>query len=600
MQETELKFQVPPAQRAALRKAVGTAGATLVRLQAVYADTADQHLAAAGLALRLRKEGRVWVQTLKGRGDGLLQRMEHEVALPPQRGMPLLDPARHDGTLAGAALRAALGAAGDHAALLPVYRTDIQRLFRRLRHAGAVVEVAYDVGHILATALDAERQAGPATDPKVHQRKLAVNEIEFELKSGPAQALTELAARWATRHGLWWDVRTKSERGFRLALGLQQVPVTRAADVKLPAAASPLQARAAVLQSTLAQVLPNLAELAGAAEVAEVAEFPESTDSTKSTGSAASTDSPAAGMKRKAVPAATAHAASAHAAEHLHQLRVGLRRLRTALVLLADWGDEQDALRCHALDTQWREVFLRLGGARDTDVLESDWLPRLLAAGAPAGLPGAAAAAVDVGAILRDRQVSVLLLQTLALSLPGPEARSESALEPTHPAQEDPDLEPGPGPEPKSKSKSKSKSKRKGKPPAPATAELLQATRKVLRQAWHSAMADARRFPSATLARQHRARKRLKRFRYALEFLHSVLPQPLDKVVEKRLQSALTAMGAHNDLHTAQAHFRELADSTGDAQAWFALGWLAARAPRAQRRAVRALAALEGHRKPWR
>ena len=76
-----------------MRRAVATASARSTRLQAVYADTAQQHLAAAGLALRLRKEGRAWVQTLKGRGDGLATRLEHEVRLPPQRGVPE-DPSR--------------------------------------------------------------------------------------------------------------------------------------------------------------------------------------------------------------------------------------------------------------------------------------------------------------------------------------------------------------------------------------------------------------------------------------------------------------------------------------------------------------------------
>ena len=64
MFETELKFQVPPARREALQRAIATATARTTRLQAVYADTADHRLAANGLALRLRKEGRVWVQTL--------------------------------------------------------------------------------------------------------------------------------------------------------------------------------------------------------------------------------------------------------------------------------------------------------------------------------------------------------------------------------------------------------------------------------------------------------------------------------------------------------------------------------------------------------
>ncbi len=81
MTEIELKLAVPPAARAAVRAAVATASAQRVRLRAAYADTADQRLAAAGFALRLRQEGRRWVQTLKGRGDGLLARLR----LGPQR-----------------------------------------------------------------------------------------------------------------------------------------------------------------------------------------------------------------------------------------------------------------------------------------------------------------------------------------------------------------------------------------------------------------------------------------------------------------------------------------------------------------------------------
>ncbi|HSM20635.1 MAG TPA: CYTH domain-containing protein, partial [Rubrivivax sp.] len=231
--ETELKFQVPPARSAELRRAVATKTARTVRLQALYADTADQRLAAAGLALRLRKEGRVWVQTLKGRGDGLMQRLEHEVRLPPQRGEPVLDPLRHAGTPVGTLLLQTLeDAQATGAELRTLYRTDIRRLHRRVRHGGALIEIACDHGRIVADG-----------------RRVAVDEIEFELVSGPPAALPALAARWAARFGLWWDVRTKSERGYRLALGLDQVPATKASPAVLPAGAGLREAWCTVLQS---------------------------------------------------------------------------------------------------------------------------------------------------------------------------------------------------------------------------------------------------------------------------------------------------------------------------------------------------------------
>ncbi|MDO8418682.1 MAG: inorganic triphosphatase, partial [Rubrivivax sp.] len=347
--ETELKFQVPPAHAAALRRAVATASARSVRLQALYADTADQRLAGAGLALRLRKEGRVWVQTLKGRGDGLMRRLEHELRLPPGPGEPTLDPQRHAGTAAGELLARVLD---DGASLLTLYRTDIRRLHRRVRHGGALIEIAYDHGRIVADG-----------------RAVAVDEIEFELISGPPAALPALAARWAARFGLWWDVRTKSERGMRLALGRDQVPAVKAAAAELPADAGPGEAWSAVLQSALVQALPNAAEIA------------------------AGTDAP----------------------EHLHQLRVALRRLRSALRWFAAWSGDADA--AHALELEWREPFRRLGAARDTDVLTHSLQPALVAAGAPPFTWPAAAAGAGPGEIVRSAGFTALLLRTLALSL---------------------------------------------------------------------------------------------------------------------------------------------------------------------------------------
>lgn len=249
--ETELKFQVPRGHRQALHQAVATASATTTRLQAVYADTPGQQLAAAGLALRMRKEGRVWVQTLKGRGDGLMQRLEHEVVLPAQRGVPTLDPQRHAGTPAGDKLLAVLALPDGGGPLQPVYRTDIQRLHRRVRHGGALIELAYDRGHIMAG-----------------DKRVVVDEIEFELVRGPAAALPELAARWAARFGLWWDVRTKSERGFRLALGRTAVPPVAAAGAKARGQ-PPTRAWQTRVQAALLHALPNAAELASGTGSAE-------------------------------------------------------------------------------------------------------------------------------------------------------------------------------------------------------------------------------------------------------------------------------------------------------------------------------------------
>jgi inorganic triphosphatase YgiF len=193
-------------------------------LQALYVDTADRRLAAAGMALRLRREGPRWVQTLKGRGDGLMARLEHEVPLQGAgRAVPALKAERHAGTAVGDRLLALLA---DGTPLVAVYTTDIRRTHRVLRVGAARVELAHDCGHIAAGG-----------------RTLPVEELEFELLAGTPAELTQVADRWVQRFGLWWDVRTKSERGHRLA-----------AD----------QARSAAVNSShaLLQALANGAELA--------------------------------------------------------------------------------------------------------------------------------------------------------------------------------------------------------------------------------------------------------------------------------------------------------------------------------------------------
>ncbi|WP_162910182.1 CYTH domain-containing protein, partial [Azohydromonas sediminis] len=313
MVEVELKLQVPPAQRDAVRRAVATASARTTRLQARYFDTPDRRLAAAGIALRLRREDGHWVQTLKARGDGVMARPEHNAVLPRTRGEPVLDVARHDGTAAADALRAT---GVDPAALQPLFATDVRRTHRRVRHGGAVVELAYDDGVLLAG-----------------ERREPVAELELELVSGAPAALFALAARWIGRHGLWLDVRTKAERGDLLARGERASPAVHATAPALRAGDTPAEALRAMVRSCLDQILPN----------------------------------------------ASVVAAGRHDAEHVHQLRVGLRRLRTALREFGDAAAEVDP----AWEPALAAVFARLGAARDRDALAATLLPALAAAGAP-------------------------------------------------------------------------------------------------------------------------------------------------------------------------------------------------------------------------
>jgi len=468
MFEIELKFQMPAAQHAAAHRALATSTAQTTRLRAQYVDTPDRRLAAAGLALRLRQEDRRWVQTLKGRGDGHLQRLEHEVPLAGQRGVPLIDVARHAGTPAGDALAAALG--HDALALQPMFETDVRRTHRIVRSAGASVEVALDVGEI---------RAGDA--------RLPLCELEFELKSGPLAGLLALAARWVERHALWLDVRTKAERGDRLARGMAAGPPVQA---RSPALKDDMHADAAlraIVSACLAQVLPNSAEFA----------------------------------------------AGVGGPEHLHQTRVGLRRLRSALRVFGDWSAAVDAAWQPAL----AELFGRLGTARDRDVLAASLLPELRAAGAPfTELPPDPSSDAAAEA-LRAPQCGKLLLELIAFAHGAAPPASD------------------PGQEQK----------------AAVSALARPRTQRMHRQL----KKDAAVFLTLDDTMRHRTRKRLKRLRYSVEFVAALYPQKAVRRYLAQLRPAQDALGQYNDLMVAEAAFR--AQIEHDARAWFALGWLAAR-----------------------
>jgi triphosphatase len=491
MTETELKFQIPPRQAAAVARAVATTTARRIRLVAAYADTADRRLAAAGLALRLRREGRQWVQTLKGRGDGLMARPEHEVAVSAMPAMPAFDATRHAGTPVGERLLAQLA---DGAPLQVLYRTDIRRTLRLVRSGGAQIELAHDRGRIHAE--------GGQVD---------VDELEFELKAGPAAALPALALRWVQRHGLWWDVRTKSERGFRLAEGLDLVPATHAAPSSVARGQAGPDLMATLLQDTLAQVLPNAAELAA----------------------------------RTATP------------EHLHQLRVGLRRLRSVLREAAPLRGEPDAMSAAlALERDWAAPFGALGAARDADALAAGLWPELDRVLAAAGLPplpqAAALSAHDPAEVVQGTAMQALLMRTLALALPPAAAASVAP---------------------------------------PDAAALLQPL-------WKRVRRGSRELAAAPPEQLHRLRKRAKRLRYLLDALAPQLRhKPLQRMLAL-LRKALNRLGELNDLHTAELALKAVPEPSPSV--WLALGWLTAHRQALLARAQGALDELAKAAPPWR
>jgi len=478
--ETELKFQVPEASRKAVLRAVSTATARQVTLRARYFDTADRRLARSGIALRLRMEGPVWVQTLKGAGPSAMHRVEHEVRLEPVKGDPVLDPNRHAGTPAAQALAKALG--DDAGPLSVVYETHVQRTLRSVRSAGSQVELAFDVGEVIAG-----------------DRRAPICELELELERGPVQGLLALAGQWVRRHHLWLDVRSKAERGDRLARGVSAGPVVQARRPRLDDRMGGDAALRAIVESCLAQILPNAADVA----------------------------------------------AGVGAAEHLHQLRVGLRRLRCALRVFGDGSVAADPAWSEALAA----LFSQLGAARDRDIVIETIVPALKRAGAPLTDLSPDAAIEDPGAALRDVNCNLLLLDLIAFA--------EGAPAPDMPVQ-----------------------------PSFIASQIGPRIRRMRRRL----KKDAEVFVTLDDAQRHRTRKRLKHLRYSIEFVASLYAASAVKAHLARIRQVQEVLGRYNDLSVAELMFRSRSEQ--DPRAWFAVGWLAARREQLVPEAAEALRAL--------
>ena len=532
--ETELKFRIPAARLAAVRRAVATRTAVVEPLAAVYLDTPGEHLAKARVALRLRREGVQWVQTLKAEGAGTMQRLEHNVPLgqpggagdggdggdgvsaPAGANRPAHDLARHAGTEAGALLARVLADAGN-APLVERYATEVQRTRRTLRHGGALIELALDEGRIWA---------GTAS--------CAVCEIEFELLSGSPQALLAVASRWVDRFGLVLDVRSKSERGHRLATGQASSAPTRARSLTLSARSGVDSVLAAMLGNALGQVLANASVLAAPDDA----------------------DTPAAAAAATAVAAAPADYSEPDP-ELLHQLRVGLRRLRTVLTLFG--GLLPPAVT--GLSPTLAALFAQLGAARDRDAM-AEWLwPALQAAGAP---PMPLPADPDVGspralaALLASPAVQQLWLALLGATLPGG------------------GVWPDPAP---------------GADPAALTATpVRQVLREPLQRLLRQVCRVAARFDRLDTTARHRLRRRIKRLRYAVELSASLWPVKRCARFLRALQRAQTPLGEFNDSVVAQDYCQALVAQ--DPQAWFAVGWLAAHRQSLEPPCTQALARL--------
>ena len=186
--------------------------------------------------------------------------------------------------------------------LEPQFQTNVRRRIRLVEFGGSTIEAAFDQGFI---------QAG--------ERRMRLNEVELELKSGAAADLYDLGVRLVDSLPLRIDATSKAQAAFAFARGEPSPPV-KSEPIQFAQSAAVDEAIAAILQNALDHFIANWASF-------RESRHPES----------------------------------------IHQLRVALRRLRSALTML------KAIAPCPAFEAfgrQARELGAEFGRARQCDVFK--------------------------------------------------------------------------------------------------------------------------------------------------------------------------------------------------------------------------------------
>lgn len=309
--ELELKLEIGEdaigklVRNPALRK-MATGQSVERELRSTYFDTPDLLLRRERTSLRVRWDGNKWVQTLK-RGT----RLEHGLSKPLEIEDDLEGPDLDVSKISDPDMQSWLLELVNGAPLEPVFETIMNREINLLKVKDAgTVELAIDRGAV-----------------QISDLKEDFNEVELELKSGKAHAILS-ASEKLFRSGLVTPSgRSKAERGYAL--------VSREKVKDAPEAAPHLYVRADLTSDlTSEEALKRIGKAAtrqilGNWDAILTSDEPE-------------------------VP---------------HQLRIGLRRLRTALkIFRSATGND----RLHPLSKQARDMGRVVGGLRNADVLVSD------------------------------------------------------------------------------------------------------------------------------------------------------------------------------------------------------------------------------------
>jgi inorganic triphosphatase YgiF len=343
--------------------------------------------------------------------------------------------------------------------LQPVFVSDITRITRRLQPAP---------GTDIELCVDAGHIIAG-------ERSVPISEIELELKAGPPEALLDFAAQLLAHLPMRLEPLSRAERGYALVQGSPAAPV-KATAPQLDPQMSVTQAFRAIVANCVSHLQANESGvLAGAEE------------------------------------------------EYLHQARVALRRLRSAMSVF------QPAFPRAAVEgliAQLRWLTACLGPARDWDVFALDTLPALRAAFPDdAGLGPLTERAARLRAqagerareALASRRYTALLLELTALFLREPWQRLDDA--------------------------SAAKLRASG---------LGDFAQQVLQRRHRKAIKRGKRHAELDAAGLHRLRIDIKKLRYAAEFFSTLYERKAVRAYAASLSRLQELLGSLNDAATVE------------------------------------------------
>jgi triphosphatase len=484
MHEIELKLLLSERAEKALRsspvlKDLARGAPRRRLLRSIYYDTPDRALSQADMSLRIRKDGRRWLQTVKHGPKAISGGLSapQEAESPAPRGEIDLDRVPDD------ALRQLVRDTLAGSEVAPLFETAITRTSLVLETERGAVELAIDKGEVIANG-----------------RRAPLVEAELELIEGDPAAIYDVARLLFRDVPFTFSELSKAGRGHALSEGRDAVPAAeprKAKDAPLAAEDTVEEVALKVLRSCFAQIAANVAACRDCEDI-----------------------------------------------EGPHQLRVGLRRLRSAFLLL------RPALASPAMEEvsdRARDIGAVVGRLRDVDVLVEETV-------APA-----AEAGEDVEgfrallAALEERRKTVRAEVREALDAPDV---SEFLLDLSRFVELRGWLRP-----------------HDHEQTQVLAAPIAELAPEALAKRWKAVTKKAKGIEKLSVEERHDLRKALKKLRYGVDFFGPLFPGKRVKPFLKRLKALQEAFGALNDVAAAESALTGVeAPARDDAAAQRAVG----------------------------